>query len=150
MAWSQCVGFTVSLLKCPHAAAVLIPIDQTVNIRLDLGETSFFEYQIPEEGMTVTMLRQEGTASLFASSRVRNPNSAFYEYRIDNEGEVYIDLQELFGDREERDSDREDSDDGSARNILHVSVEGTGMEINSFQIRTSAGNTIGESPMNLF
>lgn len=130
------------------AAAVPVAIAETINIRLDFKETAFFEYEIPEEGMTVILLRQEGTASLFASNRVRNPNSAFYDYRIDGEGEVYVDLQELLRDRERRDSESDDSRDGSDSNMLFVAVEGIEMETNSFQIRTSAGNTISELFLN--
>jgi hypothetical protein len=99
---------------------------------------------IPEEGITVSLLRQEGSAVLYASGRVRNPNSAFYDFRIDSEGEVYVDPQELFGDRGRRDSEDESSDSEGGLNMLYVSVEGMGSEINSFQITTSTGNTIGE------
>lgn len=132
--------------KCTfyHAAAVPVEITRTINIELDLGETSFFEYQVPEEGMTVTLLRQQGSASLFASNKVQNPNSAFYDYRIDGEGEVFVDLQELLGDREKRDLESDDDDDDGAKRIssvLFVSVEGIGNTTNSFQIRTSTGNT---------
>ena len=121
------------------AAAVPIAIAQTINIELDFRETSFFEYEVPDEGMTVTLVRQEGTASLFASSRVQNPNSALYDYRIDGEGEVFVDLEELIGERERRESGSE-----GGPTMLFVSVEGAGMETNSFQIMTSAGNTIRE------
>ena len=123
------------------AATVPIAVSQPINIRLDFQETSFFEYSIPEEGITVKLLQQEGTASLFASSRVRNPNAAFYDFRIDGKGEVFVDPTELFGDWERRNSDSDVGDDGSGLNML---FEGTGRETNSFQILTSTGNTVGE------
>ena len=83
--------------------------------------------------MTVTLMREQGSASLFASNKVRNPNSAFYDYRIDGDGQVYIDLEDLLRNRERRDAEN--------GNLLFVSIEGIGNQTNTFQITTSAGNT---------
>ena len=108
---------------------------------------SHFQYLVPEEGITFTLIRQEGSASLFASNKIQNPNTALYDYRIDGAGEVFVDVEELLGDRERRDVESVDGDGGdtvslSGGELLFVSVQGTGKTTNSFQIQTSLGNTI--------
>lgn len=125
------------------AASVPVPVDQIISLTLEEGDVSFFEFQLPVEGMTVSLLRQEGSASLFASDKVRIPNSAFYDYRIDGDGEVFVDLEELLGGDGGAGQRRKRSEDIEivfSNTTLFVSVEGTG-EINMFQIRTSVGNT---------
>lgn len=124
-------------------ASVPVPVDQVISLMLEEGDVSFFEFQLPVEGMTVSLLRQEGSASLFASDKVRIPNSAFYDYRIDGDGEVFVDLEELLGEDGGAGQRRKRSEDIEivfSNTTLFVSVEGTG-EINTFQIRTSVGNT---------
>lgn len=92
--------------------------------------------------MTVTLLKQEGSTTLYASGKLQNPNSALYDYRIDEEGEVFVDLGELIGGREKREVIA-----GTVNGtVLYISVKGVGDEVNSFQIQTASGNTIGKSP----
>ena len=98
-----------------------------------MGEVSFFEYQVPEEGLTLTLRRLEGTANLYASNKLRNPNSAFHDYRIYGEGQAFVDLGELL------------SGEGGVvllgNTTLYVSAEGIGDLINSFEIEATLGNT---------
>lgn len=112
-------------------------IAQLLNIEIGESQVSFFEFELPNEGMTISLRRQTGRMMLYASSKVQNPSSAFYEYRIQNEGEVYIDPYRLFFNKFQK---RETT--GIVLNTtLYVSVEG-GDTSNKFQIRTSLGNTI--------
>lgn len=115
-----------------------------------MGEVSYFEYQVPEEGITISLRRQEGSASLFASNKLQNPNAAFYDYRIDGNGEVFVDLEELLGGGDGSSSQEEEEDKRKRREVevrlignttLYVSVEGIGDTLNVFQIETSFGNT---------
>lgn len=130
---------TVSFL---HAATVPVFLAQTIIIELAMGEVSFFEYQVPEEGLTLTLRRLEGTANLYASNKVRNPNSAFHDYRIDGEGRAFVDLGELLGG--EGDGRRRRRQSGVVllgNTTLYVSAEGIGDLINSFEIEATLGNT---------
>lgn len=117
-----------------------ITLAQTISIELEMGEVSYFEYQVPEDGITLTLRRQEGTASLYASDKLQNPNSAFYDYRIDGEGQVYVDPEELLvstaSDRRKRESVTL-----IGNTTLYVSVEGIGDVINTFEIEATLGNT---------
>ena len=114
---------------------------------------SYLEYTVPEGGMTLTLLRQEGTVSLFASNKIQNPNSAFYDYHINGEGQVFVDLEDLPGERERRQAGN-DAEGGviigdsvitlREGDLLFVSLEGIGAATNTFQIEASLGNTVGE------
>ena len=100
---------------------------------------SYFEFQLPVDGLTISLMRQQGSVSLFASDKLRNPNSAFYDYRIDDEGEVFVDY-ELLAKRQRRDV----SEVTISNSTLFVSVEGIA-NISNFQIVASLGNTISKS-----
>ena len=121
------------------AATVPVDIGQILTIGLTEGQQSFFEFDIPKEGVTISLRRQEGRMTLFASDKIQNPNSAFYDYRIDNEGEIYIDSLSLFLNKYQK----RQSSEALLNLTLYVSVEGTGTdEINNFQLWTSKGDTI--------
>ena len=86
------------------------------------------------------LTRQEGAAILFASNKVRNPNAALHDYRIDGQGEVYIDQGELSDNSRKR---RQAEGVVDTVNLnLFVSVEGVGSGKNSFQILAQSGNTV--------
>ena len=120
-------------------------IAQAISVEVDQGDMSFFEFEIPEEGMTLSLERQENFATLYASTSVRNPNSALYDYRIDGEGEIFVEPGSLRSqDRQRRQSELGSGSAGAMGSIgqLFVSVEGIENGTNSFQINTSVGNTI--------
>lgn len=106
-----------------------------------MGEVSFFEYQVPEEGITLTLRRQQGSATLYASNKLQNPNSALYDYRIDGEGQVYVDPEELLSVAVSNRRKRESVTLLGNVTTLYVSVEGIEDVINSFEIEASLGNT---------
>ena len=67
------------------------------------------------------------------SRSVRNPNSAFYDYKIVDEGELFV---ESLHDRQKR-----QIEEGSNNTLLFVSVEGHENGTH-FHLNTSVGNTI--------
>lgn len=127
-----CDRLFIALLSLYYAATVPVAIAQTISIELDQGELSYFEYQIPDEGMTVILRRKQGSASLYASNKVQNPNAAFFDYIIEEEGDFFVDLGLLL------------SGGGVtvfSNTTLFVSVEGISDVVSSFQILTTVGNS---------
>lgn len=120
------------LLLLLIAAIVSVGVGQVLDIEINEGQVSFFEYDLPEEGMTISVHRQEGGMTLFASDKIRNPNSAFFDYRIVNEGEIYIPSSSLIQKRE--------LTENPLNVTLYVSVQGTG-KTNIFQLFTAEGDT---------
>ena len=110
-------------------------VGQILNIRLTEGQVSFFEFELPEEGMTISLHRQEGRMTLYASDKLRNPNPAFYDYHIMNEGEIYVDINPS-----KPITKREQPDEILLNVTLYMSVKGTG-ETNNFKIYTYKGDT---------
>ncbi len=118
-------------------AIVAIEITQIINIEVAQGNVAFFELELPEEGLTISLVKQEGNADLYASDKIRNPNSAFYDFRIEEEGEIYVN-EEVLNDLLQK---REVVVNFNITNTtLFVSIEGIG-ENNVYQIRTTFGNT---------
>ena len=126
----------------PTAASVPIALAQTISIELDQGDFSYFEYEIPDEGITLTLRREEGTATLYASTKIRNPNSALYDLIIKGEGQEFV--KPLVEDRGVGERKRRElliSPAVIANRTLYVSVEGVGEQVNRFEIEASLGNT---------
>ena len=102
---------------------------------LDGGEVSFFEYLLPAQGMTIVLEVEEGgSAALYASSQLMNPNSAFYDYMIetDSSADIYLDPSAF---------DNSWVVKRQAANLtVYVSIEGVG-QTNPFSLTTTFGDT---------
>ncbi len=114
-----------------------VTIEQILNIQIDQGNVAFFEVNLPDEGLTISLVKQEGNADLYATDKIRNPNSAFYDFRIKEEGEIYVNEEVLNGLFQKREVV---VNFNITNTTLFVSIEGTG-ENNVYQIRTTYGNT---------
>ena len=124
----------------PHfPASVLIKVSQSVATSLNEGTRLFFEIPIPEEGVTVFVISLEGSATVYASTGTRSPNSALHDFRIDDEGEMFVEKQNSH-------QRRQLIGEGSNSTLLFLSVEGNENGTN-FYLSTSMGNateSIGE------
>lgn len=73
-----------------HSASVAVDINQPVNIRLGRQQVSYFRFEVPSEGLSITLRGLQGQMVLYASLKTKNPSSALHEYTIENNGEIYI------------------------------------------------------------
>ena len=128
------VWLTSKLSTLSHfLASVRVKVPQGIVTIMNRGARLSVEVPIPVEGMTITMWRIEGSATLHASKSMHNPNSAFYDYKIVDEGELFV---ESLHDRQKR-----QIEEGSNNTLLFVSVEGHENGTH-FHLNTSVGNTI--------
>lgn len=94
---------------------------------------AYFKLSIPTEGVIVRLVKQVGHARLFASDKFGNPNPAFYDYNIDEEGEILVEML--------ANSDRKRFlQHGST---LYITVKGIDVA-NSFQVQISPVNIAGQ------
>lgn len=84
------------------------------------------------EGVTIRLIPQVGNVSLFVSTTFPHPNSAFYDRRIDEEGEIFLQLGNVPVDRNRREI--------SEVEALFIAVEGTG-DVNDIEMQILSGNT---------
>ena len=108
-----------------------------IDASVDEGTRLFFEFIIPEEGMTVSIVSVEGSATLYTSTSTPNPNSALYDSKIDDDGETFVQANPQNSRQR-----RQLIEEGSNNTLLFVSVEGN-ENGTSFYLNTSVGNTIG-------
>lgn len=114
-----------------------------------LGSVSYFQYELPEEGMTLRLNVAAGRVILYASTRIPNPNSALYDIRIetDSTDDVFVTPEDLLqndgfigvGRRK-----RLEGEGGRQRNstgiMIYVSIEGLRGN-NSYILETTFGDT---------
>lgn len=125
--------------------AVPAPVDIDLEIEGTLlqGVTSFFQFQLPSSGMTLRLASQSGRSVMYASSKIRNPNSAFHDFRYDSgadAGGLFIDPGMLLDDARKR----RNTNGMIVRNFtdttLYVTVQGLDNR-NMFTLVTTFGNT---------
>ena len=119
-----------------------------------LGTVSYFQYELPDEGMTLRLNVAAGRVVLYASARVQNPNSALYDVRLETESneDVFLspsDLQTgggLLGGsvvgagKRRRDSEDSGEEGDLAVTMIYVTVEGLEKN-NSYVLETTFGDT---------
>jgi len=64
---------------------------------LEQNQKAFFQFALTEEGLTLKLDVQIGFIVLFASSKIQNPNEAFYDWRLEtrSSADVYISQDDL-------------------------------------------------------
>ena len=129
-----------------HTVPAPIDIEQTVFTTLDGGQVSFLEYQLPTLGMTLALQVQEGSVVLYASNKIRNPNAAFHDYRLETSlsADVYINASVF-----EEGRPRVVMGSGNKRQVapaeftnitVFVTLEGLG-DTNTFELDTTVGDS---------
>ena len=128
-------------------AAVHIEEDIAISTQL-LGTVSYFQYDLPEEGITIRLNVTKGRVVLYASSRITIPNSAFHDIRLEthSSADVFIspeDLQKshrpMSVGRKRRCAEGE-GERSCTVSSLYVSVEGL-QRNNSYVLETTYGDT---------
>ena len=113
-----------------------------------LGTVSYFQYELPNEGMTLRLNVAAGRVVLYASARIRNPNSALYDVRLETETteDVFVSREDLvMGDDGGmggvgRRRNAEGEEGGSTVTLVFVTVEGLGKN-NSYTLETTFGDS---------
>ena len=120
----------------------MIAVEATIEGFLGGGEVSFFQYQLPTQGMTVHLDVQEGSVVLYASSTIQNPNEALYDYRLetDSSADVFLDPVTLEGRPQVVANKRRQVGDSFTNTTVYISIEGE-EDINSFVLETTFGDT---------
>ena len=133
------------------SAAATVEEDIQVATQL-LGQVSYFQYQLPEEGMTLRLNVAIGRTVLYASTRITNPNSALHDIHLvtESSADVFVspaDLLRELGDMElggvgrGRRSNVEEEGEGVFTDVtVFVTVEGL-QGNNSFVLETTFGDT---------
>ena len=117
------------------------PIDIETEIEgiLTLGDNSFFQFQLPTSGMTLRLEGESGRSVMYASDKVRNPNSAFHDYRYDSRsdrGGLFVSPEMLMGGPRGKRQLASNLTDTT----LYVTVQGL-EDRNVFTLLTTFGNT---------
>ena len=62
---------------------------------LEQNQVAFFQFVLPEEGLTLRLEVHIGLVVLFASNKIQNPNEAFYDWKLEtsSSADVYISLE---------------------------------------------------------
>ena len=100
----------------------------TISDTVENGEIKYFTYPFPDEGLTIKLDVDEGSAVLYASDIIQTPNEALYDWKIETDGysDVFLDPTELGRP--------------VAGDSVFVSIEGL-QASNSFAIDTTFGDT---------
>ena len=91
---------------------------------LDQNQAAFFQYTLPDEGLTLTFEVETGLIVCFASNRIQNPNEALHDFRVETSSfaDVFI------------------SQEANSSTTIFISCEGQN-GINSFTLNTTCGDT---------
>ena len=94
---------------------------------LNQNQAAFFQYTLPDEGLTLTLEVETGLIVCFASNRVQNPNEALYDFRIEASSfaDVFISQDNL---------------EANSSTTIFISCEGQN-GVNSFSLNTTCGDT---------
>ena len=102
---------------------------------LEQNQAAFFQYTLPEEGLTLRLEVEIGLIVLYASNKIRSPNEAFYDWRLETRSstDIYISLEGIspIGKRQVLQS---------VNTTIFVSIEGQSL-INNFTLNTTYGDT---------
>ena len=90
--------------------------------------------------MTIRLEQQTGRVVLYTSMIIRNPNSAFYDEKIEGEGAVFINPNKTSENKIMVKRIASDEDESFSDTIVYVSIEGEESE-NRFVLNTTFGNT---------
>lgn len=105
---------------------------------LEQNQVAYFQFTLPDEGLTLKLEVQTGLVILYASNKIQNPNEAFYDWRLETSSstDVYISPDDL----EESSSLTKRQVLQSLNTTIFISIEGQS-GINNFTLNTTYGDT---------
>ena len=130
------------------AASASVSIEEDVMVATQLlGAVSYFQYELPDEGLTLRLNVAEGRVVMYASTKIRNPNSALYDIRLETDAteDVFVSPDDLIitgaGMRvKRRRNSNEEGEGNSTVRMIFVTVEGLENN-NSYILETHFGDT---------
>ena len=127
-----------------HTAPAISDAGQVVSSQLGQGQVSFFQFSLPEEGMTLRIDMTSGSVVMYGSSRIRNPNEAFHDFRLTNRNpEIF--LHTGFFHRSNSPIGKRQAPITNITNItIFISIEGQSA-VNNFTLNTTIGDTTSKT-----
>ena len=111
---------------------------------LDSGEFIFFQFQLPSNGMTIQLQREQGRVTLYGSFDIQNPNSAFHSFKIESSGSMFVAPENAQPSSENQKRLRRITESGDSTQYsstnLFVSIEGE-EDSSLFILETTFGDT---------
>ena len=124
------------------------------------GAVARYQFILPVNGTTIRLCVKEGRIVFYASIRISNPNSAFYDYKLEVENLIKAEERcgEVFVENEQGTPTTDDINTNGKRQApteledlsdttLYMSVEGI-EEKNTFDLESTVGDTTGKNVHN--
>ena len=129
----ECIDMYYKLVTAP----AIFDVGQIITLTLQPNQVSFLQFTLPTAGATLHLNVSIGSVVLFGSNEIRNPNVAFYNFKLSNNrpAEVFIN-EETFGNN----GPSVVSTNGITNftNVtVYVSIQGPG----TFTLNTTIGDT---------
>ena len=115
------------LLSFCFVASAVGEIAQPFISTLDRNQAAFFQYTLPEEGLTLRLEVEVGFIVCFASNRIQNPNEAVYDFRVETSSSADVFISP-------------DNFEANSSTTIFVSIEGRSA-LNNFTLNTTSGDT---------
>ena len=99
---------------------------------LEQNQVAFFQFNLPEEGLTLRLEVRIGLVVLFASNKIQNPNEAFYDWKLEtsSSADVYISLEGITKQQVLQ----------SMNATIFISIKGQS-GVNNFTLNSTSGDT---------
>ena len=114
---------------------------EIVNNSLEANQSSFFQLDLPQEGITISIDVMEGHVVLYASNKIQNPNEAFYDFKLEVDstiGDLYMSssdfLDPLTGLKKRQTT--------ASSITVYFTIQGK-KAINDFSMNTTMGDVTG-------
>ena len=121
-------------------APAISEIGQPISNTLQQNEVTFLQVSLPQEGTTLRLDVSQGSVVMYGSSKIQNPNEAFYDFKLSNSiPELYVN-QETFGQRITKRAETPDDTDIT----IYITIQGQSV-LNDFTLNTTIGDTTAET-----
>lgn len=119
-------------------APTICDIGQNITNSLEQNQIVFFQYSLPEDGMTLSLEVDEGSAILYGSNKIQTPNEALYDFLPSNSiSEIFLTV-DIFANRAS--SIRKRQAVSSTNITFYISIEGL-RATNNFTLNSALGGT---------
>ena len=109
---------------------------------MKVGEVAYFVYDLPQEGLTLTVVVMEGYVMIYISTQVSNPDEALHDFKLvtNTTVSVYIPPRSLSSERKRRQLVADSPVNDTVK--VYVSIEGHS-PVNRFVFNTTYNDTTG-------
>ena len=123
------------LFFCFHIASAIGEIAEPFISTLEQNQVAFFQFILPEDGLTLRLEVRIGLVVLFASNKIQNPNEAFYDWKLEtsSSADVYISLEGITKQQIQQ----------FVNTTIFISIRGQS-GVNNFTLNSTSGDTTGK------